>query len=490
MMGYLSLGLLYGWLDVVSGSFSLVDATSPLTAVNHSALLFMLTLVTVSSAFLAAFLHRFVDPSFLARNSYIGFAVLLSVGTVISNCVDEGMLGTEFLVVGALCGGVSVVWGFIGCARIYARLSLSEIVLYACLSKVVGTLVYFVILPLPTILATISMVVVSCAAMLLLGAVRNERAIDYRGDLNKRENTPLHTSFGVLSSPHAQWVAAGVRKSSVYKLALVCFVIFFVTELTKSAPLAYADQGNAVTSYSLIHFGTLALCATAALTIAMHQGRNSRLVSKGFYFAVATLVSFFVLLPFLAPQAPMVSWVCGSLRNLLDAVVFSLSAIVYRKLEGSSVSQIYALIGGFHSLGSFCGRLFISFMQLDQSPYMLYVLLGIDLLTILLLFVAFTPKDLESLLSPVGSNDGELSDDDSVADAIPLEFANEVGLTTRETEIFSLLIRGYTTVLISEKLHISQSTVKSHLSKVYLKAGVSTRGELIVAMEDYRNRNR
>jgi len=52
-------------------------------------------------------------------------------------------------------------------------------------------------------------------------------------------------------------------------------------------------------------------------------------------------------------------------------------------------------------------------------------------------------------------------------------------LTFRELEIVSLLLRGRRTPAIARALHLSQSTVRNHLSAVFAKVGVHSQQELI-----------
>ena len=57
--------------------------------------------------------------------------------------------------------------------------------------------------------------------------------------------------------------------------------------------------------------------------------------------------------------------------------------------------------------------------------------------------------------------------------------AAEYQLTARETEIFALLAQGRTVHGISEKLFVSENTVKSHIKSIYQKLGIHVRSELI-----------
>jgi DNA-binding NarL/FixJ family response regulator len=52
-------------------------------------------------------------------------------------------------------------------------------------------------------------------------------------------------------------------------------------------------------------------------------------------------------------------------------------------------------------------------------------------------------------------------------------------LTERELEVVVLAARGLSNRLIAQELHLSEATVKRHLSNVYEKAGVRTRNEAV-----------
>ena len=73
--------------------------------------------------------------------------------------------------------------------------------------------------------------------------------------------------------------------------------------------------------------------------------------------------------------------------------------------------------------------------------------------------------------------DEQVSQELSLRD-ICSQAAYEYGLTRREEEVLSLLLRGMTAQQIEDRLCVSNSTVKSHTHAVYQKVGVHSRSEL------------
>lgn len=58
-------------------------------------------------------------------------------------------------------------------------------------------------------------------------------------------------------------------------------------------------------------------------------------------------------------------------------------------------------------------------------------------------------------------------------------FAQAIGLTERELEVFALLLENRSNQQISERLYISTGTVKAHIHNIFQKAGVTRRYELL-----------
>ncbi len=53
-------------------------------------------------------------------------------------------------------------------------------------------------------------------------------------------------------------------------------------------------------------------------------------------------------------------------------------------------------------------------------------------------------------------------------------------LTARESEVLSLLARGFSVSAIARSIFVSDSTAKTHISKIYEKLGASNRADAIM----------
>lgn len=74
-----------------------------------------------------------------------------------------------------------------------------------------------------------------------------------------------------------------------------------------------------------------------------------------------------------------------------------------------------------------------------------------------------------------------------VADATS-RFAEAHGLSPREREVLVMVVDGLDVAGIAEALVISIGTVKAHLHRIYKKAGVSRRAELMHAYAAFGRR--
>jgi DNA-binding NarL/FixJ family response regulator len=92
------------------------------------------------------------------------------------------------------------------------------------------------------------------------------------------------------------------------------------------------------------------------------------------------------------------------------------------------------------------------------------------------------PEELAAAVAAVGQ--GLIVLPKAMTERLLHEPAASVGelsetLTTREREVLDLLGRGLSNKLIGRELHISEHTVKFHISSLYAKLGVNNRAEAV-----------
>jgi len=106
------------------------------------------------------------------------------------------------------------------------------------------------------------------------------------------------------------------------------------------------------------------------------------------------------------------------------------------------------------------------------------------------MLIGYSPAELlgQPILNFVDqANLGDLRDafeeaqsgDDGASRAVAAELLGTGRLTTREAEIVRLLVAGDRVPSIAQRLFLSQSTVRSHLSVIFCKFGVRSQSELL-----------
>jgi ATP/maltotriose-dependent transcriptional regulator MalT len=74
----------------------------------------------------------------------------------------------------------------------------------------------------------------------------------------------------------------------------------------------------------------------------------------------------------------------------------------------------------------------------------------------------------------------------------PVDFVRDearldaLGITPRELQILELIAGGLSNGEIAERIHVSENTVKTHLSRVFDKLGARRRTQAVRLAKDYR----
>ncbi len=59
-----------------------------------------------------------------------------------------------------------------------------------------------------------------------------------------------------------------------------------------------------------------------------------------------------------------------------------------------------------------------------------------------------------------------------------------LGFTRRQSEILALALDGHGTASIAERLQLSPRTVEKHFENIYVRLGVHSRGQAIIALTE------
>lgn len=235
--------------------------------------------------------------------------------------------------------------------------------------------------------------------------------------------------------------------SLVYSCALLVVGVAIIIE--------YALRKRGVSALSLL----MVLLATSSLLIRVFLGLQNQvlmyiLMYSGYYLFVATFYTRLGLIAFESARRPFAVFALGNFFNVLGLLSGTLVGIITENLENPwlalvSILLTYALF--------FVG--FIVMAKIRRKN----------------IFVDSHPVVEKQEASTL-----------SLADFVETlcgDAAKRKGLTAREEEVLTYLVRGRSIQSIAEAITLSQNTVKTHARHIYEKFDAHTREELIAAVE-------
>lgn len=164
------------------------------------------------------------------------------------------------------------------------------------------------------------------------------------------------------------------------------------------------------------------------------------------------------------------------LELMLWAVLFELF------LETNvAFNTLYGIVRGLVSLATLVATGFSLFVMASMAAGIVHVVLLFFLLAMILVSsLLFGSRNVASLW---GLERPAMAPEATDAEQVTQALAETYGLTARETEVMTLLMKGRNEPFISEALFISPSTTHSHVSHIYAKIGVHSRQELLDVAE-------
>lgn len=118
----------------------------------------------------------------------------------------------------------------------------------------------------------------------------------------------------------------------------------------------------------------------------------------------------------------------------------------------------------------------------EKLPHTLPLVSFLFILVFAVAFLMLSPISYRHLFSAAWAPELHSSDmqNDTPEEKTQTDPLNGHGLTPRQKEIAALLLAAKTTRQISAELHLSESTVKMHVSDLYRKLGISSKAELFL----------
>ena len=444
MSGY-ALYLTFGYMSF--------ESPTVLTSLGESgAIVQSLFLVAVIAARMVVYAAMIA----LARRSGRGFStavVLVCAGVAATGFIVTRMAFrfAEFvplnelvpwLVAGGLCFGagdalINLLW-----ARFSGTFDLRRVYLFVLLSSGLSLIVYFVVTLLPA------------ALMLPAGALLFFASVAFcRQCLAARE--PIDEEF---SAPVFKG-ALSVLWRPVLGTSILAFMSGLMLQLSMSEaiPLGTFQFTALITQAAVI-----AALLLPALLVKSQPGLGSV-----YRMALPLSAAGFLLLPLIWNGAGGLANACAQLGTLVAGIILWCTLVCTNaaQMAGALVGMLNA-----HTLGQ------------GDIALTAVALVAIYLLAMVSLFL-FKDKTLCGFdaVAEEGAPTAEQQGD--ALEARCAHVAEAHGLTPRESEILVHLGQGRTARAISEKLVVSENTVKYHIKSIYQKLDVHSRDEVIDLIE-------
>ena len=185
-----------------------------------------------------------------------------------------------------------------------------------------------------------------------------------------------------------------------------------------------------------------------------------------------------VLLVALLVLMPQLVWICLSKlypRSGDDDIRFFVG--------GNLICQISMLVAGLVAGVVIAG--------IGQKPYLVATVAFAAIIIVVLagsiMGIFFTPEEAD-MSDTARHGDSEITDGEVYDEEITSRLAERYGLSRREAEVFSLLVKGRSTPYIRDVLFISSNTVNSHIHRIHAKTQTHSRQEIIDLFEEEKRR--
>lgn len=338
-------------------------------------------------------------------------------------------------------------------ARFSSALSLRSVYLFALLSNLASLAAYLLLVLLPP-----AFILPATAALFVCAVLFAKPSIESRPDQTDEYSTPVFRS----------------AIASLWRPILGTAILSFLSALMLQMP---AQREIPLATFQVTSLVTQPVVIVALLVPALFIKRQPEL-SSVYKVALPLSAAGFLLLPLIWNDAGGLANACAQLGTLVaNIILWCMLADTVRdtKLPASLVFSLALLVvNGSRLAGTLVAHANAETLARGDIALTTVALVAVYLVAMISLFLlkerkrphptAETPTSAEPL------------------DVLALKcnaLADRERFTPREREIVLHLAQGRTVHAISEKLFVSENTVKSHIKSIYLKLDIHSRAELI-----------
>ena len=473
-----SAALWVAWITIFySGDCVVVGLPEPYSTTS-SAFLYSTLAIGITLVIAASFPKK-ATLILDSRAAKIGAAALAAAGSV--GVGFAGAIPALLFYLAAIISGVATGMLALSAARLHAELGTRKAIVTACLTTIVGTLIYA--------FSTMCASYFSPGLVLAIEALLPAMGI-WLASLGERAARPIQDDATLALS------------SSFWRITLFCGILVYVLNAVRAYYPQLIDTGVFSASRGIVAAG-LIVCSAAVACLAAMQSKTSSFV-RFFYLLLVLPVAAIAPIAFQGPGSHVSGAVGGVINGVVSTGAWALFAAISSRSGMSSVRVFgfgygiiaLAMTAGF-VLGDVFGELISAQFTMLAGLLFLVLVVGIALLLVrerdLAACMAPTPAMLASVEALAGedidANETAQTDDEvaEVAEDIPragkfrqrcLAIAGEYGLSGRETDVFLLLARHKEAKAIADELYVSFNTVRTHIKNIYVKLDVHNRREL------------
>jgi DNA-binding CsgD family transcriptional regulator len=514
----MGLGVWVAWLFLISsGSIWLSDVE--VDGYYLANLMLVMTITSAAVCLAAPYAQRFYGILFARRHLLMGVAVLASFGALGIIVAGPYYLGTSLL----FWPGIVLIGIFSGvfslkCGQLFGAMDSRRIMFYSLLSEMMMVAISYFVLgndffhpvpggpPLSGIVAFVLLPVIATYLVCL-------PAVDAFDTSNQQQDggsaaegsdgesadsgTDSSAATRTLRVPSASQDAVAPRfairdlPSAFWRFLVVIFVFTVISEMVRCyfvfvrmPAITYIDS-----------IAVLLFRASFAVLMLVFALRSHRLLhfSRMYLFALVAVAAVTALIPLLQIYNTVFSSLIGLASNVMVFLIWCVLASV------ASEKQIAPLVVfGFGRsallIGQACGWVFGIWVlpKLAGTSWELVFYVGLAIVVLVMVTLFFSEKQFDRLFKEIASAqislDFSLFNKDGQKKRRPWHEAcrragEQAMLSSREQEIFELLVIGRSPDNIATHLVLSLSTVRTHIRNIYAKFDVHNKTELVSYVE-------